>query len=89
MSDPRILLHPNIPKPLHGINPRTVMGQAWWDVERKKAYAAAGFKCEACGVVKKDAMFHQWLEAHEYFDYDYDCGVLRLKKLVALCAKKD
>ena len=85
MSDPSILCHPNIPKPLHGIAPRVVLGKAWWDRERQKAYANAGFCCEACGVHKRDAKHHQWLEAHEYYDYDYAKGLLKLNRLVALC----
>jgi hypothetical protein len=83
--NPKILAHPNIPKPLHGISPRVVFGQVWWDIERRKAYAAAFYCCEACGIPKQDAKYHQWLEAHEYYAFDYDRGRLKLLKLVALC----
>lgn len=85
MSDPKILLHPNIPKPLHGVAPRVIYGQAWWDVQRKLAYEKAGFCCEACGVPKRDAMFHKWLEAHEIYDIDYEHGKAVFVRLVALC----
>jgi len=82
---PEILLHPNIPKPLHGIAPRVVKGQAWWDVVRRQAYASTGFRCAACGVRKQDAKYHQWLEAHELYEYDYEAGRLTLKEIVPLC----
>lgn len=83
--DPSILLHPNIPKPLHGVNPRSIKGQAWWDVERRKCYHAADYCCEACGVHKSQALFHAWLEAHEFYDIDYKKGSVTFKRLVALC----
>jgi uncharacterized protein (DUF983 family) len=81
---PEILVHPNIPKPLHGISPRTITGQEWWDVERKKAYANAGQKCEACGTARADAWPNKWLEAHEEYEYKPD-GRLIFKGLVCLC----
>lgn len=83
--NPSLLLHPNIPKPLHGIAPRVIMGQEWWDKHRREAYANAGYCCEACGVPKEEAKYHKWLEAHEYYDYDYAEGTLTFVKLVALC----
>ena len=85
MTQLEILLHPNIPKPLHGISPRVVLGEAWWDIARQKAYLAADFHCEACGVAKRDARYHNWLEAHEFYEYDYARGRLKLLRLTALC----
>ncbi len=52
---PEILMHPNIPKPLHEVNPRNIMGQAAWDVIRKEAYASTNYHCIACGVHKSEA----------------------------------
>lgn len=82
---PELLLHPNIPKPLHGLNPRTIKGQAWWDVQRRQAYKEKDYHCWACGVHKSDALYHQWLEGHEYYEYDYVKGLAKLKYVVALC----
>jgi len=83
--NPKLLLHPNIPKPLHGIAPRVIMGGNWWDIERKKAYSNANYCCEACGIHKQDAKLHKWLEAHEIYKYDYSAGVAKFVRLTALC----
>lgn len=85
MIEPRLLCHPNIPKPLHGVNPRTIMGKNWWDKERQKVYAERGYHCFACGVHKSDAKYHKWLECHEDYDINYKTGEVKLKRLVALC----
>ena len=82
---PEILLHPNIPKPLHGCAPRVVKGQEWWDVVRKQTYAENNHCCFACGVHQSEAEVKQWLEAHEYYFINYKTGRLTLKELVALC----
>lgn len=81
---PEILTHPNIPKPLHGIAPRTVFGQEWWDIERRKCYENAGQKCEACGISRQDAWPDRWLEAHEEY-YFHGTGEVEFMNLVCLC----
>ncbi len=82
---PEILTHPNIPKPLHGLNPRTLKGQEWWDETRQKAYASTDYHCVACGIAKKNAKKHQWLEAHEFFDIDYQTGRCEVISIEPLC----
>lgn len=82
---PEILMHPNIPKPLHEVNPRNIMGQAKWDEVRKAAYASTNYHCIACGVHKSEAKGHQWLEAHEFYDIDYEAGRVEIEKIIPLC----
>ena len=82
---PEVLLHPNIPKTLHGIAPRKILGDAWWNVERQKAYESTNYHCLACGVHKLKAKYHQWLEAHEIYEYNYPKGRLIFKEIVPLC----
>ena len=85
MLRPEILLNPLIIKPLHGINPRNINGDAWWNKVRQTAYATNDYHCWACGVHKKDAWKRQWLEAHEVYDYDYVEHQATLREIVALC----
>lgn len=82
---PEILCHQNIPKPLHGISPRTIMGKEAWDIERQKIYLSTGYKCAACGVHKSQAKKHQWLEAHEYYKIDYAKGTCEIIAIYPLC----
>lgn len=75
---PPLLLHPMLPPPLHGVNPRTAMGQQKWDKLRRQAYAKYGLCCWACE--RKDR-----LEAHECFHVDWHSGTCQFKGVVALC----
>lgn len=82
---PEILSHPNIPKPLHGIAPRTIKGQKWWEKTRQEVYKSTDYHCAACGVHKDNAKCHKWLEAHEYWTIDYEKGIAKIEKIVPLC----
>lgn len=82
---PEILTHPNIPKPLHGLNPRTLLGKEWWDTTRFAAQAKYDNCCAACGIHKSEAKKHKWLEGHEYFNIDYNTGKCEVIEIVPLC----
>jgi hypothetical protein len=77
--NPSILLQPGIVKPLHEVNPRTVMGRKWWDEKRREAYESTGFHCLACGV---DRVV---LEAHEEYKINFKLHRYTLKSVVPLC----
>ena len=83
--DPSILLHQNIPKPLHGVAPRTVLGLNWWNRERLACYKSTNFHCLACGVHKSRAKLRQWVEAHEQYEIDYARGIAKYVGAVPLC----
>lgn len=83
--NPRLLLHPNIPKPLHTVNPRTIKGNTWWNAVRTEAYNLMGYHCHACGHLgNRDA--NDFLEAHEIYDIDYNTGRVTFLGVAALCS---
>lgn len=82
---PEILLHPNIPKPLHTLAPRNILGNRWWNATRKRAYRSTHFHCQACGVPKEKAKYRQWLEGHELYSINYPLGRLVYLETVPLC----
>lgn len=82
---PELLLLPNIPKPLHGINPRTVLGSGWWNKERQEAYASTNYHCEACGTHKSQVQGRKILEGHEVYHTDYRRGKLTYVRTTPLC----
>lgn len=82
---PEVLLSPNIPKPMHGLAPRVILGTPWWDKTRKAAYASTNQRCIACGVHRNNAASRQWLEGHELYDTNYEQGRLTYIETVPLC----
>lgn len=82
---PELLLHGNIPKPLHQLTPRSILGQEWWDIEREAAYKENNYCCWACGVHKSHAKYHPWLEAHEMYATDWKRGSAEYIGACALC----
>lgn len=84
-TKPEILCHPHIPKPLHGINPRTINGKAWWDRIRQKVYQKYDYHCLGCGIHKSNAKGYKWLEAHEFWKIDLETGICRVNTIEPLC----
>jgi hypothetical protein len=89
---PELLLHPNIPKPLHGLAPRTLVKQSEWTQIRREAYAKNNYHCWACGTYRhydlallKFVDDNGTLDAHESYDIDYENKTVELKEIVALC----
>lgn len=70
---------------MHGVNPRTIKGQEWWDTERKAAAKKYQYHCWACGVHQVHAKFHKWLEGHERYAVDYEHGRLTYLGCCSLC----
>lgn len=85
VPNPSLLLHPNIPKPLHGVNPRTILGQEWWDVQRRIAYEKFNFRCWGCGAKKGENLYSPYLFGHEAYNINYETGEVVLEEIVALC----
>jgi hypothetical protein len=67
------------------MSPRELLGSDWWDKQRQEAYKRAKYHCQCCGVPKTEAKYHQWLEAHETYIYDYATGTATVNEIVALC----
>jgi hypothetical protein len=82
---PELLQQPNIPKPLHGVNPRVIMGKDMWDATRKEVYKRQDQRCACCGVHRSEAKYHNWIECHESYSVDPVSGVMVIDELVALC----
>lgn len=87
---PELLNHPNIPKPMHGVNPRTVMGAKWWNEKRREAYAKNNYHCWVCGMYapydKRNLRFHDVkLDAHEFYAINYELKTMELMEIVAVC----
>ena len=89
---PELLAHPNIPKPLHGLAPRTLMKQKEWNDTRREAYAKNNYHCWTCGVHRNfDLVLNKFvddagtLDAHESYVIDYENKTVELKEIVALC----
>jgi hypothetical protein len=82
---PAVLCHPNIPKPMHGLAPRNILGVNWWNKTRKQAYKSTDYHCIACGVHRDKAKNRQWLEGHELYDISYVTGRMKYIETIPLC----
>lgn len=78
-----LLTMPNIPHPLHGMAPRTILGNTTWTHMRKRCYFQADYKCQACGADLGTGKCH----AHEVYDINYPAGESKFKRTVCLCPR--
>lgn len=84
---PELLQHPNLPKALHGVNPRTIKKAAWWKRTRKASIDENNNHCWSCGVHADKAMYRKGiLEAHEAYNINWETGKVTLDEVVALCS---
>lgn len=74
---------PNIPRPLHGVNPRTILGASTWNHMRRACYAKADNTCEICGA-KPDNLRHR--HGHEVYEIDYARGIAKFHRVYCVCA---
>lgn len=77
---PSLLGQANIPKPLHGINPRTIMGAAAWSKHRQTIVQNNPY-CTACGAENCA------LDLHEDYDIDYNACIMKIRSYVPLCKR--
>ena len=82
---PSLLLHNNIPTPMHGTAPRVVLGENWWNKTRRACYKKSHHHCQACGCHASDAKGRQWMECHEQYEINYTKGRMKYVGCVSLC----
>lgn len=82
---PELLCSGNIPQPMHGVSPRTVLGARWWEAVRQEAFRFADYHCLACGVHRSVALLRLGLEGHEVYDIDYLLGRMVYIETAPLC----
>lgn len=78
-----LIAMPNIPRPLHGVNPRTLLGPTTWNHMRRACYAQAEDTCEICGY-KPDNLRHR--HGHEVYEIDYAKGRAKFVKVFCVCS---
>lgn len=80
-----LLTMPNLPKPIHGLNPRTIMGDTAWEKMRKRSYYLAGYKSEISGV---SCPTPGSMHAHEAYDINYVTGECKFRRIFAITPKE-
>lgn len=78
-----LIAMPNIPKPLHGVAPRTLLGATTWNHMRKRAYALAEDTCEICGS-RPDNLRNR--HGHEVYEIDYKKGIAKFVRVFCICS---
>lgn len=79
-----ILAQPLLPYSLHGVNPRSIMGQTNWNKTKKAKRLEANHHCQICDKYVPHVAGN-WLECHEVYEIDEEKLEFRLKDIVAIC----
>ena len=69
-----------IPKTSYFKNIRTIFTGNDWNIIRHHIYKRVNNKCECCGCYK-----YKYLEAHERWSFNFETGVQKLERIIALC----
>lgn len=75
-----------LPFSLHGINPRTIMGDQEWNKIKKQKQKEADHHCMICGCYVPHTP-NDWLECHETYDIDKNKKEFKLKDVICICHK--
>ena len=78
-----LIAMPNIPRPLHTVAPRTVLGATVWNKMRRACYEKADNTCEICGEKPEDLRKRH---AHEAYIVDYEHGTCTFVGVFCVCA---
>ncbi len=76
-----LLTMPNIPRPLHELNPRLLVGKDGWNSLRLSCFKKARYLCEVCG--KK--LTTKTAQPHELYSYSYTSCTASFQRCVCLC----
>lgn len=79
-----VLTQPIVPIALHGVNPRTIMGNIEWGKRKKEWQAKANHHCMICGryIAHKPG---DWMALHERYEYDLDRLIQKFTGYIILC----
>lgn len=79
-----IIAMPNVPAPLHGQAPRTLLGKSTWDHMRKFCYYNANYKSQISGEDLDGTTNDKKCNAHELYSYDYVHGKAYFERAVCI-----
>ena len=79
-----ILTQTILPFSLHGINPRTIMGEAEWNKVKHQVQKASYHECQCCGRYIRHVP-GDWIETHEMYNIDIEKHEFQLLGFVGLC----
>lgn len=81
-----ILTHTVLPKSIHGINPRKIMGDGEWNNVKKEKQKIADHHCMCCGEYVPHIPGN-YLQCHEIYSINIEKKEFELKDVVCICHK--